>query len=410
LNVATFVRLLMLLLLLVCHIGFWIWLFNRTNALGLERTTIKRIERLLIATCLVMPFLFFAWEWRMGDWGSSFQDAWQRFHSSSFLKHLSVVTLVYFGFVLLFAAIVGPRWVSHRPQFAVAKDRYQLGGQSLRKNLHLDNPDWITGRLTQHFLRLPGNEILSLETNIKRLRLEGIAPSFLGLRIGHLSDIHLMGQVAPDFTRYSVDWVLDQGVEFLVVSGDLVDDAKAIPMLERALGGLNRSLPKVFVLGNHDKAHGLVVEARDAMVSMGWLDAGASHWIERSHRGCTLILGNERPWLERHNTPHSHAEATADQEIGLVLGVSHSPDQFAWGRAMGCHLLLCGHTHGGQVRFPGIGPIVAPSWYGSRFASGVFYGAPTVMHVSRGLSGTHPLRWRCAPEASVLEVVSQLEP
>jgi predicted MPP superfamily phosphohydrolase len=88
----------------------------------------------------------------------------------------------------------------------------------------------------------------------------------------------------------------------------------------------------------------------------------------------------------------------------LILGISHSPDQFLWARNKGCHLLLCGHTHGGQVRVPGIGPIVAPSFHGSRYASGVFFQSPTVMHVTRGIAGTHPLRWWCAPEASLLEI------
>ncbi|MFM7927659.1 MAG: hypothetical protein ACKO9Q_08070, partial [Pirellula sp.] len=86
------------------------------------------------------------------------------------------------------------------------------------------------------------------------------------------------------------------------------------------------------------------------------------------------------------------------------LGISHSPDQLPWAKRLEVSLLLCGHTHGGQIRFPWIGPIIAPSKYGSRFASGVFYQSPTLMHVSRGMSGVHPIRLRCLPEVSVLEL------
>ncbi len=64
--------------------------------------------------------------------------------------------------------------------------------------------------------------------------------------------------------------------------------------------------------------------------------------------------------------------------------------------------MLAGHTHGGQIRIPLVGPLVAPSHYGSEFASGVFYLKPTLMHVSRGLSGVHPFRWFCPPEISIL--------
>ncbi len=85
----------------------------------------------------------------------------------------------------------------------------------------------------------------------------------------------------------------------------------------------------------------------------------------------------------------------------------HTPDQFPWARELGMDLSLAGHTHGGQVRVPGLGPLVAPSWYGSRFASGVFRLPPTVMHVSRGLAGVQPVRWRCVPEISLLRIVPQ---
>jgi predicted MPP superfamily phosphohydrolase len=69
--------------------------------------------------------------------------------------------------------------------------------------------------------------------------------------------------------------------------------------------------------------------------------------------------------------------------------------------------LLCGHTHGGQIRFPVIGPVISPSWYGSRYASGVFERQCTLMHVSRGVSGVHPFRWGCLPEATILELSRQ---
>ena len=52
-----------------------------------------------------------------------------------------------------------------------------------------------------------------------------------------------------------------------------------------------------------------------------------------------------------------------------------------------------------------VGPIVAPSRYGVRYASGTFFESPTVMHVSRGISGTTPLRYNCPPELAKLTLV-----
>ena len=67
-----------------------------------------------------------------------------------------------------------------------------------------------------------------------------------------------------------------------------------------------------------------------------------------------------------------------------------------------------GHTHGGQIRLPIVGPIVAPSRYGVKYASGLFHEPPTLMHVSRGVCGVHPLRFNCPPELALLTLVSNL--
>lgn len=399
-------RLLLFLALIVGHIGFWIWLFNRVNALGLERKTIKLLEKSIVLLCGALPFFLFLIEWRYGAWGDSWQRFWEEFQEPDFYRRGSIASLIYFGLVLAFLVWNLPRWFAHRPFFAIAKNRYYTLDQNIESHLHRRNPHWVVGSMTRLSLSIPGNEILSLETNIKRVCLDGIAPSFLGLRIGHISDIHLTGQIAPEFIRYGVDWLVSQGIELLILSGDLVDDAAAVPQLERALGGLPKDLPKLFVLGNHDRAYNLVEPTRATMVELGWLDAGRRDWWLPSKRGWIQALGNELPWLERHGP--SEADTPKDGDAtripGIILGISHSPDQFSWARSKGCHLLLCGHTHGGQVRFPGIGPIIAPSRHGSRFASGVFFQPPTLMHVSRGVSGTHPLRWRCPPEASILEI------
>jgi uncharacterized protein len=410
LTFTTAIRLGVLVALIVGHIGLWVWLYNRINATGFHRPRIKRIEKGMVAICLFLPWILLAIEWQFGHWGHDLQTAIGRLDSSSILQSMTPVTYAYGAAVLIFLVLVGPQWLVHRPQFTTARSKYQILHTEITKDLHRENPHWVIGRLTQRLLKLPGNQILSVETNLKRLHLEGLPSSMHGFRIGHLSDIHLTGELSHDFYRRSLDWVAQQSIDLLVVSGDIVDYEVALDHLEPVFGGLDARLPKLFVLGNHDRAHGLVVPVRDRMVAMGWLDAGASeHWLTTS-RGVVHVMGNELPWLNRMSSLSGEARpGSPADEPQLRLGISHSPDQFAWGRRNHRHLLLCGHTHGGQIRFPWIGPIVAPSWHGSRYASGVFYAEPTLMHVSRGLSGVHPLRLGCVPEASVLELASAPE-
>ena len=65
-------------------------------------------------------------------------------------------------------------------------------------------------------------------------------------------------------------------------------------------------------------------------------------------------------------------------------------------------LMLSGHNHGGQVRFPLVGSVLVPSRYGRRYDCGTFDEPPTVLHVCRGLAGQHPLRYNCRPEVTKL--------
>ncbi|HVY58387.1 MAG TPA: hypothetical protein VHA77_11100, partial [Xanthobacteraceae bacterium] len=76
-----------------------------------------------------------------------------------------------------------------------------------------------------------------------------------------------------------------------------------------------------------------------------------------------------------------------------------------WARRRRYDLMLAGHTHGGQIRFPIIGALLAPSIYGTRYAGGLYYKSPTLMHVSRGVSGLFPVRYNCRPEITLLRLV-----
>ena len=105
-----------------------------------------------------------------------------------------------------------------------------------------------------------------------------------------------------------------------------------------------------------------------------------------------VVVGHEGPWNrpgpDLHNAPRDC----------FRLGLSHTPDNFIWAADNGIALLICGHTHGGQVRLPVIGSIFVPSLYGRRFDQGVFMENHTAMVVSRGVSGKEPLRINCPPQ------------
>ncbi len=277
----------------------------------------------------------------------------------------------------------------------------------------------LTGKWISHLARrLPLNEITHLSVTRKTLQLEReFTPAWQQLTIGHMSDIHFTGQLTPAFYHYVVERMQALEPDLLVITGDIIDKDFCLDWIAPILGRLSAPLGCYYLFGNHELRLADVQAAADKMDAIGWIDVGrqdatidpSSLDYDQSMAGrpSIILTGNENPWLERHtgNYWSTGPVAEADADESLKIGLTHSPDQYPWARQLGLDLLLAGHTHGGQVRVPGIGPIVAPSRYGSRFASGVFRLPPTLMHVSRGLSGTQPLRFRCPPEISLLTIV-----
>jgi predicted MPP superfamily phosphohydrolase len=185
----------------------------------------------------------------------------------------------------------------------------------------------------------------------------------------------------------------------LAITGDIIDKQSCIDWLGDIFGSAEATDGCYYVLGNHDTRIVDSWQTRQAMDSAGWTDLG-SRSLRTSLRGVeTLMIGNEHPWYER-----PIIEDKEGDEFRFLL--SHSPDQIGWARKHRVELMLAGHTHGGQGRLPLAGPLLSPSYHGSRFASGDFYKAPTTMHVSRGLCGTHLLRINCRPELSLLRLRS----
>ena len=194
-------------------------------------------------------------------------------------------------------------------------------------------------------------------------------------------------------------------VDLVVFTGDLLDNQSCLEWLPTTLGQFSAPLGCWFILGNHDWYLD-AAEARSKLEASGWRDATTGIHSVPYRGGQLQIAGDETPWMGLAPTFPKRAvrKPNASPEFRILL--SHTPDNIETARQQEVDLMLSGHTHGGQVVLPLIGPVYSPSRYGCRFAGGAFWQPPTLLHVSRGLSGRHPLRWRCRPEVSVLEFVT----
>jgi hypothetical protein len=163
--------------------------------------------------------------------------------------------------------------------------------------------------------------------------------------------------------------------------------------MARVLEAVEARLGVYGVLGNHDfqeEASGL--EALGVRVLV--------------NQAVPVMRGGDRLWLVGLDDPHYYG---CDDLAGALAGVPagacklllvHSPEMYAEAAAAGVDVYLCGHTHGGQIRLPGLGAPVLNARCPRRYAAGVWRRGGMVGYTSRGLGcSLVPVRFRCRPEA-----------
>ncbi|MBC7188461.1 MAG: metallophosphoesterase [Calditrichaeota bacterium] len=93
-------------------------------------------------------------------------------------------------------------------------------------------------------------------------------------------------------------------------------------------------------------------------------------------------------------------------EGSFRLLLAHSPDMVHPAEDLGIDLVLAGHTHGGQVRLPGVGALFSQTKIGRRYAAGLFSFGHTKLYVNRGIGNALvPFRLFCRPELTVIHLL-----
>jgi predicted MPP superfamily phosphohydrolase len=243
--------------------------------------------------------------------------------------------------------------------------------------------------------RLPGNECLTVDFSERTLRLPRLPRVWDGLTVLHVSDLHLSGVPSQPWYQYILRRCAAWGPDIVAVTGDVADHDEHIAWIEPTLGQLRWRSAAFAILGNHDFWYDhAAIRRQVAAVGLRVLDNRWEQIVFRDHP--LIVIGQESPWNR------SPLDLSACPAGPFRLCLSHTPDNIRWARRNGIDLMLSGHVHGGQVRLPLVGSLLVPSKYGRRYDCGVFDEPPTVLHVSRGLGGEHPLRFRCSPEVTLL--------
>lgn len=247
----------------------------------------------------------------------------------------------------------------------------------------------------------------------------------------HVSDLH-----ATPGQPWKVEWVRRLAAlspDLVVDTGDNLAHRDGVPVVLDALDGL-LDRPGGFVPGSNDwfapkpknpgryllpdrgrRIHGDRLpwgELRSAFAERGWRDL--THRRERLRiRGLTVELAGVSD-AHLHADHYERIAGRVGGDVDVAIGLSHTPeprlvDAFT---ADGFRLVVSGHTHGGQLRVPGVGALVTNCGLDRRYARGLTpWQDGGWLHVSAGLgtSPYAPVRFACPPEASLLTLVAEGE-
>jgi len=247
-----------------------------------------------------------------------------------------------------------------------------------------------------------------LDRTITRIPVAAIAPG-ARVRILQLSDLHVSSFVPLSLIERAVDMGLAMNPDLVCLTGDFITNRQAFdgPEYRRILKKLSLQAPTFGSLGNHD---GGPWAARHIG---GYEDTGvvrallADSGVRLLHNESVDVRGVRMAgvgdlWNEQVDA--ARAFAAEPTRLPTVL-MAHNPDTKDLAGAFPWHVMLCGHTHGGQVLVPGIGArFVAVR--DKTFVSGLKQWNGKHIYISRGVGNLAGVRLNCRPEVSVLDLVS----
>lgn len=284
--------------------------------------------------------------------------------------------------------------------------------------------DWLIGILSglafagsvYVFVRSVFIEPHRLVVERRLLPLPQLPPALDGLTIVFLSDFHLLpdgGSV--ELAERAVLLANEANPDLVLLGGDLVQWCDAVPHLIPVLRRLHSRYGIFAVLGNHEhhctwRRLRLPLWDRKPLSVQEWrnvISQSKGHLLV--NEAIPLTIRGVRLWLIGVDDAYSKRadlskalDGVPDDAFSIVL--SHSPDIVDDPLIHRVALVLSGHTHGGQVVLPLLGPFLAPCRDKRRRAQGLTKVENTWLYVSRGISARLPVRFHSPPEVTVLKL------
>lgn len=236
--------------------------------------------------------------------------------------------------------------------------------------------------------------ILLLDSNLRLtvteydISSQRLPSEFEGYKIVQLSDLHTM-EFGTDNHRL-VKKVAALEPDLIALTGDYIEDAEDIAVVETLVGQLSEIAPVYFTSGNHDWASKAIKELEAAIDSHGGSYLSNEHLLLERDGASIVLAGVEDP-NGRADMPKPeevcekiHA-AYPDSFVMLMAHRNNFPVRYP---ALPCDVIFTGHGHGGLIRLPFVGGLIGTELnFFPTYDAGLFESGRYTMVVSRGLGG-----------------------
>lgn len=243
----------------------------------------------------------------------------------------------------------------------------------------------------------------SVTTTTVTVSHSAVPRPFDGFRIAHITDFH---NTTFGKQHHRLLSRLRAAVpDIIAITGDMLDARRTdIPQALDFAAEIVKIAPCYYVMGNHEARIPTYPEFEAGLRELG-IHVLRSEAVQLEREGEYLtIIGMDDPSASEHFTADLLQLQTGAR--GFTLLLSHRPERFETYCSAGVHLALCGHAHGGQVRIPFIGGVIAPhQGFFPKYDSGVYRKGDTRMILSRGLGNSLcPLRVNNRPELVIAQL------
>lgn len=255
-------------------------------------------------------------------------------------------------------------------------------------------------------------QLWGIQVTVTQVGVHGLPDGFEGLRIVQISDLH--GHEYGQDSEALLALVAQQAPEFIVVTGDLIDQESHLAMVPALARGLAAIAPTYYVTGNHEWAVGGVPRLKGILTECG-VTVLSNQYVTLERNGDSLVLaGVDDPngYADQKTPEELYGEIQREAGDLCTILLAHRNDRFGQYAAAGYDLVISGHAHGGIVRLPftdgllGTDRKLFPTW-----TAGVYTLGDSTLFVSRGLGNNtvpiHGFRLFNRPDLAVLELTGE---